>query len=83
MPTRNCCGPRKDCCLGLHRSEHSWQVAVTQEWVRQGAWAKDYFRRAQLAYEVEHHALKGGCPAVLTLGQLAHHRWCPHRLRAL
>ena len=42
--------PWRDGCMGLRRSGHSWQVAVAREWVRQWAWAKDHFRRAQRAY---------------------------------
>ena len=38
--TESLWGPWKDDCLGIHHSHHSWQVAVTRKWVRQGALAK-------------------------------------------
>ena len=36
-------GPWEHGSQVLTRSSHSWQIAVTREWVRQGAWAKEDF----------------------------------------
>ena len=73
-------GPWEHGCQGLAWSSHSWQV---QEWVRQGAWAKEEFRASQ-AYTLQaHQALRGGCRAVLTPGQYTHHPRCPHLIRTL
>ena len=76
-------GPSEHGSQGLTGSEHSWQAAVVQEWVRQGAWAKQEFRDSQ-AYSLQtHQALRGGCPAVLTPGQYTHHPKCPHLIATL
>ena len=76
-------GPWEHGCQGLTRSEHSWQVAVVREWVRQGAWAKQEFRDSQAYYLQTHQALRGGCPAVLTPGQYTYHPKCPHLIATL
>ena len=65
-------------CQGLTGSSQTWHTAVTREWVRQGAWAKEDFRQSQTYTVQAHQALKGGCPAVLTPGQYTHHPRCPH-----
>ena len=83
-------GPREHGCEGFARSSNSWQTVVAREWVRQGAWAKEDFRESQ-AYTLEtHQTLRGGCPAVLTLGPmeapcrfLTRHVWLMWELRCI
>ena len=74
-PTQTPSVPRPQ---GRARSSRSWHVAVVREWVPYSACAKEEFRASQ-AYTVQtHEALRGACPAVLTLGQYTHHPQFSH-----